>query len=155
MNPLDEAELRAKLATVITLPSPLPGLDDLASFLAEKLLAFDAADDVYHPVFAERGDFIFQAMQMPSTGSADIDITTALQNIIDTLFPSDYARSTACYVPTPPYGLLPEGPYLYSGGAIYQAWRLYPDDLRAFVLATLPSSVSGFVCENRLVSDTS
>ncbi len=47
--------------------------------------------------------------------------------------------------------VLPEGPYFLSGTAVHQAWRLYADELRAFVLATVPSSVSRYVQHEVLI----
>lgn len=34
---------------------------------------------------------------------------------------------------------LSEGPYLLRGNRLHQLWRLYPDNLEAFTLATIPS----------------
>jgi hypothetical protein len=37
--------------------------------------------------------------------------------------------------------LLPSGPYFLRGQNLYQAWRLYPDDLDAFIFAVIPEDV--------------
>ncbi|KAL8793565.1 MAG: hypothetical protein Q9195_003827 [Heterodermia aff. obscurata] len=37
--------------------------------------------------------------------------------------------------------LLPSGPYFQQDGRIHQAWRLYADDLNAFVLIVIPNDV--------------
>jgi hypothetical protein len=37
--------------------------------------------------------------------------------------------------------LLPSGPYFLHGSNIHQAWRLYPDDLDAFIFAVVPDDV--------------
>lgn len=37
--------------------------------------------------------------------------------------------------------LLPSGPYFQQDSRIHQAWRLYPDDLNAFVLTVIPNNV--------------
>lgn len=37
---------------------------------------------------------------------------------------------------------LPSGPYFLYGPNLYQAWRLYNDDLDAFTVSIIPSSVN-------------
>ena len=37
--------------------------------------------------------------------------------------------------------LLPSGPYFLLDGQIHQAWRLYTDELNAFVLTVIPNDV--------------
>jgi hypothetical protein len=37
---------------------------------------------------------------------------------------------------------LPSGPYFLSGRNLHQAWRLYPDDLHAFVFGMIPNDVN-------------
>lgn len=43
---------------------------------------------------------------------------------------------------SPSQDLLPAGPYFLIGSNIHQAWRLYPDNLGAFITTVLPGSVS-------------
>lgn len=38
--------------------------------------------------------------------------------------------------------LLPSGPYFLQGQNIHQAWRLYPDELDAFIITVVPREVS-------------
>jgi len=38
--------------------------------------------------------------------------------------------------------LLPSGPYFVCDGDIHQAWRLYPDELDAFVFPVVPSDAN-------------
>ena len=37
--------------------------------------------------------------------------------------------------------LLPSGPYFLHDGRIHQAWRLYADELNAFVITVIPNDV--------------
>ncbi|KAK4452746.1 amidase signature domain-containing protein [Podospora aff. communis PSN243] len=116
-------------AVVVGLP---PVLTDVKSFLVDKLRTFETADDVYQPIFSERGTFIFQYDKEPSY------LEKAPEAVAE-LF--DSSRSRLVFHSVTDTKPLPEGPYFWSGNAVYQTWRLYADDLRAFVLATIPSSV--------------
>lgn len=44
--------------------------------------------------------------------------------------------------PAASHGSLPQGPYFIHGKSIHQAWKLYDDDLDAFVVPTIPDDVS-------------
>jgi hypothetical protein len=37
--------------------------------------------------------------------------------------------------------LLPSGPYFFQGRTIHQAWRLYPDELDAFIFSVIPQDL--------------
>jgi hypothetical protein len=37
---------------------------------------------------------------------------------------------------------IPSGPYLLLGNDLHQAWRLYTDDLDAFIVSVVPDRVS-------------
>lgn len=41
--------------------------------------------------------------------------------------------------------LLPSGPYFIYDNGIYQAWRLYPDDLDAFEFSVTQEIINGVV----------
>lgn len=44
--------------------------------------------------------------------------------------------------PAPSHGSLPQGPYFIHGKSIHQAWKLYEDNLDAFVVPTIPDDVA-------------
>lgn len=42
-----------------------------------------------------------------------------------------------------PFERLPSGPYFLHGPNLYQAWRLYDDNLEAFTTGVIPESING------------
>ncbi len=53
-------------------------------------------------------------------------------NLFRTIYTSDPAHK---------HGFLPPGPYFIRGKSIHQAWKLYEDDLDAFVIPTIADNV--------------
>jgi hypothetical protein len=103
-------------------------LSSLGDHINDKLKNFEAFDDVYNPVFAESGIFIFQHSDNQAN---DLDKVTGAVSAL-------YETSKVTFHCVAGGSGLPEGPYFLSGSAVHQAWRLYADDLRAFVVATVP-----------------
>ncbi len=118
-------------AVVISLPATLSNLED---HIKEKLKHFEAVDDVYDPVFAESGNFIFQHPEQHRG-----ELGTAADALS-----APYGTCKVEFNLIGGGGGLPEGPYFLSGNSVHQAWRLYADDLRAFVVATVPVGNIGF-----------
>ncbi|KAI1110106.1 amidase signature domain-containing protein [Nemania sp. NC0429] len=102
---------------------------DYATFLKDRLYAFVSADDVYDPAFATQGTFIFQHTS---------DITGA-KNSVESAVEQLCSHKNVLYHFAQDGQILPEGPYFLMGSFVHQAWRLYPDVLRAFTVATIPS----------------
>ncbi|KAF2818873.1 amidase signature enzyme [Ophiobolus disseminans] len=81
--------------------------------------------------------------------SSDFSSTLILQTCYDVdilhvanrLMQSSLFRTVHVIEPTNIHGLLPSGPYFIRGKSIHQAWKLYEDDLDAFVIPTIPDYV--------------
>ncbi|KAK4139840.1 putative amidase [Dichotomopilus funicola] len=97
--------------------------------LESVLSAFDKADDVFQPAFAQGGLLI-----------ARLD---GAETLTPTLHKSstrflEEKSSTLIFV-TAQADELPDGPYFVQGRILHRAWRLYPDENLAFTLALAPS----------------
>ena len=102
--------------------------------MAEKLKFFSDNDDVYHPKFSQEGAFIFQYIEVPDYG------LHSAQDAVAEVLGVDKPKSIA-HNPADGH-LAPEGPYFRVGSALHQAWRLFADDYRAFVVGTIPASTA-------------
>jgi hypothetical protein len=95
----------------------------------EALDDFGRQDDVFSDDFSST--LILQASKDINIG----DIAARLDG--SSLFESIYTKeSTRESAPLPP------GPYFIHGKSIHQAWKLYEDDLDAFVVPTITDDVS-------------
>ena len=95
-------------------------VDDIARFLR--------LDDVYGKAFARA-----LVIQMPEGIVLEHSITSSNSEQYGLKFDSldlSFANSTDI--------LLPSGPYFVYEDVIYEAWRLYPDNLDAFEFAVIP-----------------
>lgn len=90
-----------------------------AGNLDEIFKRFAAFDDVYEGAFTD-----FRKNLVLSSNSHNHDMAKQLN-----LEGEDLLWTTS---------RLPSGPYFLVGKDIHQAWRLYSDDLDAFVIATVP-----------------
>lgn len=104
--------------------------DEIFSDRLEQLLVeFDAIDDVFVPDF---GSVLVE--KVPDNGT---NSTTERVGISQELYhlatveesPNDLAD-------------LPSGPYILHGPNLYQAWRLYEDELEAFTFGVIPEDVN-------------
>ncbi|KAL8980442.1 MAG: hypothetical protein Q9205_004469 [Flavoplaca limonia] len=99
--------------------------------IVDQITAFLAKDDVYSEDFAST-----VVIQMP-TG-------TTLENPINLSFIEQHSltKSNVHYSTViPTENLLLSGPYFVPGTGIYEAWRLYSDELDAFEIAVIPEAV--------------
>ena len=90
---------------------------------------FETSDDVYSEVFSRH--VIVQA------GNAEIRALRQVETLIGTGSFEDVAFLSKSYSGA----RLPPGPYFVRGCSIYQAWRLYTDDLDAFSVAVVPEDL--------------
>lgn len=102
----------------------IKGSDDIL----ELLKRFRATDDEYTEQF---GDNL--VLQVP--------VGQQHQTLVPTLQASPYFKKVLRALQTS-HGNLPSGPYFLSKNGIHQAWRLYEDDLDAFIIPTIPSNVT-------------
>ncbi|KAK0702782.1 amidase signature domain-containing protein [Lasiosphaeris hirsuta] len=94
--------------------------------LEDALDRFESEDDVFQRVFFEGGTIIAQLSDGSTECSSPDDVTDFLWSHSSELILSPSA--------TP----IPEGPYLIKGASLHQGWRLYEDELFAFVSAVVP-----------------
>ncbi|KAI2616845.1 amidase signature enzyme [Hypoxylon sp. NC1633] len=125
-HPENYAHGRVEPFVLINLPL---SCHNLVTFLRGKLDEFEITDDVYHPNFSETGRFLFQYRG---------DLTSSLDDIESAVLEIFHDRHIIYHCPTAAE-YLPEGPYFLVGNSLHQAWRLYPDVLRAFVVASIPT----------------
>lgn len=101
------------------------GLTWTADGVQAVLSAFDQADDVFQPAFAQGGLLIARS------NGAETPTPTLHESL--TRFLGEKS-STLIFV-TAQAETLPNGPYFVSGHSLHRALRLYPDENLAFTLA--------------------
>jgi hypothetical protein len=92
--------------------------------VASQLDFFGLVDDVYSKDFAE-------TIVVVDTGADLLETTTAASVYSSVL----HSRANSS-IPS-----LPSGPYFLRGSNIHQAWRLYRDELDAFIFGVVPQDV--------------
>lgn len=101
--------------------------------IVDGITSFLARDDVYSEDFAST-----IVIQMP-TGIAQespLDLSSFEQyNLKNSWLEYSIAMPTE--------NLLPSGPYFIHDNGIYEAWRLYPDELDTFEFAVVPQDTKG------------
>lgn len=85
-------------------------------------------DDVFSDGFAT-----IAIVQTGATGIAD--------ELVSLLKTTGYFETVYCSYAESPVDVLPSAPYFLHGYNIHQAWRLYPDDLDAFICSVIPEDV--------------
>jgi hypothetical protein len=97
--------------------------------VVRQLDSFDRIDDVFSKAFADTIVLAHSGASGPDT-----DAATSLNHsgLSSTVMHSTLSSSATS---------LPPGPYFLCGSNIHQAWRLYPDDLDAFVFGVVPQNV--------------
>ena len=108
--------------TLIRVNDSLKSLDDVLSLL----LRFKDTDDVYSDHFQDH-----LVLQAPAGQQHAQMLITTLQKTL--YFKHIFQASESN---------LPPGPYFLSEDGIHQAWRLYEDNLDAFIIPTIPESVT-------------
>lgn len=99
--------------------------------IEDSFARFEAADDVFSPLFSKDNLFVLQH------NNSDEPTPTIPQEVQELL----RARSSQLVSITNAIydgKSLPEGPYFAKGDNLHQAWRLYEDDLCAVVTAVIP-----------------
>ncbi|KAK0115053.1 hypothetical protein ONS96_013523 [Cadophora gregata f. sp. sojae] len=91
-----------------------------ASDVAANLAQFESSDDVYTKEFSST---IIVQQHASLNGGLDSSAVSMLQ---------DKGELFRLEVPE----VLPEGPYFILNGSIFEAWRLYPDTIDSFFVAT-------------------
>lgn len=76
-------------------------------------------------------DFSSSVILRPSQG---VDLSVVANRLLQ----SKLLRTIHISDPTHKSGRLPSGPYFIQGRSIHQAWKLYEDELDAFVIPTIP-----------------
>ena len=102
-------------------------VDDILS----KINEFAENDDVYCEEFGK--SLVFQTTSENRRRS--ISILQKLRSL-------SRFRKVLVLGATSPADLLPSGPYFIQGKNIHQAWRLYPDELDAFVTTVVPTQIT-------------
>ncbi|PNS16061.1 2-oxoglutarate dehydrogenase, mitochondrial [Sphaceloma murrayae] len=106
----------------------MPNSECSVTHVKEALEDFARRDDVYSDAFAST--LILQP-------EYDVDIEDTIERVSrDTSFAQVYS-----YRPSTQDGRLPAGPYFIRSGSIHQAWRLYEDNLDAFIIPTITDGV--------------
>lgn len=101
--------------------------------IVDEIKRFLARDDVYSEDFAST-----IVIHMPAGVALDspINLSSSQQYNLKNAH-LDYSLAL------PNENLLPSGPYFIHNDGIYEAWRLYPDDLDAFEIAVVPQDSNG------------
>lgn len=94
------------------------------------LRLFDSYDDVFVPEF---GAVLVEKPGPNATAAADVEPSSHGRRL--------YRLSGDVEVTGDVAGL-PSGPYFLYGPNLYQAWRLYDDDLGAFAFGVIPENVT-------------
>ena len=125
---LDGIEPDSVIKPVVVLP--VWELEDRISVenIERLLTKFDEIDDVYSPDFAAQSTFIFAHTTQPPI--LDELVSTYLESASQGKYMHQKAENTADWI---------GGPYFLRGNQLHQAWRLYSDDLEAFVSTTIPT----------------
>jgi hypothetical protein len=118
---------------VVVLSDPLANVEAVLSSFAQ----FADVDDVFSGAF--KGTIVVQSMVQANDQAEDradhqADLGAQLRS--SNMFQSVYFSTV-----TFEYNILPSGPYFLRGWNIHQAWRLYPDELDAFIFAVIPEDV--------------
>lgn len=111
----------------VVLVSDLTGENTIQE-INERLTTFAQIDDVYHEEFGNNVVIV-----TAGTEPSPADLTTRLN--MSGNFSAIYSSRPNSTV------TLPSGPYFLHGSDIHQAWRLYPDDLDAFIFGVIPEDV--------------
>lgn len=98
--------------------------------IVDEITRFLAHDDVYSEAFASS-----IVVQVPTGITPEVP-TGLITNEQDGLKSAYLHFSIANSTET----LLPSGPYFVHDDGIYEAWRLYPDELDAFEIAVVPEA---------------
>ena len=96
----------------------------------EEISRFLLQDDVYTEEFASN-----VVIQVPAgvALNTSIHLSSLEQHGLKTSY-IDYSVANSTET------LLPSGPYFAHDNGIYEAWRLYPDELDAFEIAIVPEA---------------
>ncbi|KAH6611612.1 hypothetical protein Trco_001632 [Trichoderma cornu-damae] len=119
INP--DALIPVTLLTTSEINNDLEGILDL----------FATVDDVFQPDF---GGILVEKPERDKT----IGLTQSLGPRSRAVFSLRRAEAEALG-----FEDLPSGPYFLHGPNLYQAWRLYDDDLDAFTFGVIPNSING------------
>lgn len=96
--------------------------------IASQLDYFGRVDDIYSQAFAE-------TIVVAHTGADEVEIGTTPFNSSGVVSTILHSRVNSSNTP------LPSGPYFLQGSNIHQAWRLYTDELDAFIFGVVPQDV--------------
>ena len=98
-------------------------------FIEKTLARFKATDDVFTPGFVENSILVASrnASKEPSKTIPEAVMRFLVKHSSEICF-SEIEETQ-----------IPEGPYFVRGQGLHQAWRLYPDESRAFVTAIAPA----------------
>lgn len=132
--------LESRIRPAIVLSTSTGNLD--VGHIPELLQTFSRVDDVYSAAFHD-------SLVIQTAPGTNLDLTglrTRIGN--DDSVKSMFRRILGSYA-TNVTKLLPSGPYFLQGQNIHQAWRLYPDDLQAFIQTVIPDDI---ICPSRYTS---
>jgi hypothetical protein len=107
----------------------------VASIITRLLEDFSRRDDVYSNDFAQT--LVVQTLESVNPSSRFIDPRQLAWEGEPCPFEAVFTAQRSAS-----QDLLPAGPYFLVGSHIHQAWRLYPDNLGAFITTVLSGSVS-------------
>ncbi|KAI9670069.1 MAG: hypothetical protein M1817_004549, partial [Caeruleum heppii] len=108
---------------VVTLPTNDTSAKDLLSIVD----TFSKIDDVYSHAFNK--SLILQK-----------DVKHSADGLVKTLLSQGLVEAVHFAAASKSQDFLPSGPYFLYGQQIHQAWRLYPDELDAFVIPVVPEN---------------
>ncbi|KAI0113931.1 putative amidase [Nemania sp. FL0031] len=123
---LDEKVTSSDITPILVLrDSTLRGsADELTDLLKD----FGSVDDVYKEEFSHTLVVHHSDIHADTRTSVNLKRPPGCSTIYNTRIPSDETR-------------LPPGPYFLHGSSIHQAWRLYADELDAFIFGAIPDDV--------------
>jgi hypothetical protein len=102
--------------------------ENVIQAIEERLSSFARLDDVFQSAFGNNLVIVATA-----SGSPWLDLATQLNSS---------GRFSGIYrTQVHPTDVLPSGPYFLQGNSIHQAWRLYPDELDAFIFSVIPEDL--------------
>ena len=121
-------------AVVIHLPSSAVSLDQLETGFRR----FADEDDVFSVEFIDGALIYVQAADTHQSTTNPKSAPTLSQSVEN--YVKNHSARLLFSAPSARVPVLPEGPYFVAQGNFHQAWRLYEDELDAFVSSSVPAA---------------